>query len=102
MADNEHAIRAKQRAIVKRDAVCNRIRQIHNLSARALSDPVSMQRLVIASGDFNGLWEKFLTENYAVLDTLLDLDQLGEFSQELELDMRAFVYEIKGIVNNLI
>lgn len=59
-----------------------------------------MQRLVIASGDSDGLFDKFLTENDVVLDTLLDLDQLDEFLQEFKLDMRSFVYEVKAIVDN--
>lgn len=64
-------------------------------------DPSLTQQLILEAGDLDDLWNKFLVENDAILGVLLELDKLDEFSQKLELDLRALVYEVKVLVNDL-
>lgn len=55
MIDIERSGKAKQQVIIKRDIVCNRIRQVHSLSIHAVSDSSLMQQLFVAAGDLDDL-----------------------------------------------
>lgn len=101
MVDTDRLVRTKQRTIIKCDAICKRINHIHLLYNRVALDPTLIHQLTVGVEDLNGLWNNFLVENDAVLDILLELDQLDEFSHDLEMDLHALVYmNIKTLVNN--
>jgi len=93
----ERDARAKERAILRRDQVIARIRQIHILATNSATDEASRAQLAVAIVDIDGLWASFVVENNNLLDILTESDLLGEFSVNLETEIRALVVEAKAL-----
>ncbi|XP_025192697.1 uncharacterized protein LOC112592764, partial [Melanaphis sacchari] len=99
MGDSDRDARAKDRAIVRRDSVVARIRQIHQLATRSATDQAARSQLAVAIQDLDALWASFVVENTSLLDLLSELGLLAEFSVDLELETRALVVEAKALSN---
>ncbi|CAI6346507.1 unnamed protein product [Macrosiphum euphorbiae] len=93
----ERDARAKERAILRRDQVIARIRQIHLLATSSATDEASRSQLAVAIVDIDSLWASFVIENNNLLDILTESDLLGEFSVNLETETRALVVEAKAL-----
>jgi len=99
MADAQRDTRAKDRAVLRRDSLVARIRQIHELATRSATDHAIRSRLSVAILDLDTLWSSFVVENNDLLNLYSGLDLLGEFSIDLELETRALVVEAKALCN---
>jgi hypothetical protein len=100
MAGAERDVRAKDRVILRRDRLIARIRQIHALATSAASDQASRAQLAVVIVDLDILWSNFEAENNNLLEILSDLDQLGEYSLDVETDTRSLVVEAKALFND--
>lgn len=94
----ECALRSKQRASLKRDAAVCRIKQIHTMAIGSVSDPALMRQLSVVISDLDELWARFCAEN-DLMNTLIDLDMVEEFSHDIEVDTRALIVEAKALFN---
>ncbi|XP_025193669.1 uncharacterized protein LOC112593492, partial [Melanaphis sacchari] len=99
MAGGERDVRAKDRVILRRDQIIARIRQVHVLATSSASDQLSRAQLAVAIADLDTLWTNFEVENSNLLDILSSLDQLGEYSLDVETDTRSLVIEAKALCN---
>ncbi|XP_060845326.1 uncharacterized protein LOC132924902 [Rhopalosiphum padi] len=99
MAGAERDVRAKERVILRRDQLIARIRQIHALATSSASDQSKQAQLAIAIVDLDTLWSNFEVENNNLLDILSNLDQLGEYSLDIETNTRSLVIEAKALCN---
>uniref|UniRef100_A0A2S2PGT2 Integrase catalytic domain-containing protein n=1 Tax=Schizaphis graminum TaxID=13262 RepID=A0A2S2PGT2_SCHGA len=100
MGDSDRDVRAKDRAVLRRDSVVARIRHIHQLATRSVTDQAVRSQLVVAIQDLDALWSSFVVENSGVLDLLSELGLLAEFSVNLEAEIRALVVEAKALCND--
>jgi len=66
--------RLKERSRLKRDSYANRIRSIHKLAQRSLTDAKSLHQLLVAVECLDDLWSSIVVEDEAVLDSLISLD----------------------------
>ncbi|XP_050065027.1 uncharacterized protein LOC126553956 [Aphis gossypii] len=101
MAEAGRDVRAKDRALLRRDSTVARIRQIHQLAIQSTTDETVQSQLVVAIQDLDALWSSFVIENNSVLDILSELGLLVEFSVNLETEVRALVVETKAKCNVL-
>lgn len=99
MMDGQRAIRAKIRALAKRTAVIDRIKSILDLGISCESDVDARQRFLIAVNDLSGLWDKFVIENDAVLDALIELDEGQDFSSSEELEANRMLVSAKALAS---
>ncbi|XP_060882004.1 uncharacterized protein LOC132953649 [Metopolophium dirhodum] len=93
----ERDARAKERATLRRDQAIARIRQIHVLATSSATDEASRAQLAVAIVDIDSLWANFIVENNNLLEILSELDLLGEFSVNVEIETRALVVEAKAL-----
>lgn len=99
MSGAERDVRAKYRVILRRDQLIARIRQIHTLATSSASDQASRAQLAVAIADLDTLWSNFEVENNKLLDILSNLDQLEEYSLDIETNTRSLVIEAKALYN---
>lgn len=99
MAGGDRDVRAKERTVIRRDQMISRIRQIHKLATSSASDQSSRDQLAVAIVDLDTLWSQFEVENSKLLEILSDLDQLGEYSLDVETNTRSLVIEAKAVCN---
>jgi len=97
--DVDRAIRAKKRALAKRAAAVERIKSVHDLGLSGESDPISRQKFLISVNDLTDLWGKFVIENDAVLDALIDLNEEHDFSHAVEIETNEVVVSAKALAN---
>lgn len=92
--------RAKNRALVKRTAIVSRIKSVLDLGLSGESDLSARQRFLISVNDLSDLWGKFVVENDAVLDALVDLGEEAEFSSSVEIEANEMVVSAKALAIN--
>ncbi|KAF0748221.1 Uncharacterized protein FWK35_00023001 [Aphis craccivora] len=80
--DEDRLKRTKKRAMVKRTAIVNCIKSILDLGLSGESDLNARQRFLISINDLSDLWRKFVVENDAVLDALIELGLSGGVVEE--------------------
>lgn len=103
MSDEEiktRNIRLKQRASTKRDVAASHIRHLHASATAAVKDLTLMSQVTTAVHDLDNWWSQYSVENDALLDVMIELDEVGIFSPEADAAVYALVIEIKTIVNN--
>lgn len=83
--DEERLLRSKKRALVKRAAVFNCIKAVFDLGTLSESDMDARDQFLVAVNDLTDLWSKFVIENNAVLDAMVDLNEDQSFSNSTEL-----------------
>jgi len=87
--------------LIRRDQAIARIRQIHALATISASDQSSRAQLTIAIADIDNLWSNFVVEIDNLLEILLKLNLLVEFSLDVETETRSLVVEAKALYNAL-
>jgi len=55
------------------------MKSVYDLRLSGESDPIARQKFIISVNDLTDLWAKFVIENDAVLDALIDLDEEHDF-----------------------
>jgi len=103
MSDEEvktRNIRLKQRATAKRDVAANHIRRLHTSATTAGKDQAAMDLVIMAVQDLNSWWSQYSVESDALLNVMVELDEIDQFSSENDAAIYALVVEIKTIVNN--
>lgn len=63
MGDAQRDTRAKDRAVLRRDSLVARIRQIHGLATKSATDHAFRSLLAVAILDLDTLWASFVVEN---------------------------------------
>lgn len=99
--EEERLKRTKNRALVKRTAIVNRIKSILDLGLSGESDLSARQRFLISVNDLSDLWGKFVVENDAVLDALVDLGEEAEFLTSVEIETNEMVVSARALAINL-
>jgi len=97
--DKDRATRAKKRALARRAAAVERIKSVYDLGLSGESDPIARQKFIISVNDLTDLWAKFVIENDAVLDALIDLDEEHDFSPAVEVETNEVVVSAKALAN---
>lgn len=103
MSDEEvktRNIRLKQRATAKRDVAAGHIRRLHTSATTAGKNQAAMDLVLTAVQDLNNWWSQYSVESDALLNVMVDLDEIDQFSPENDTAIYALVVEIKTIVNN--
>lgn len=98
--DKTRNTRLKQRVSTRRDVAANHIRRIHTSATAAIKDSSIMQQVLIAARDLDSWWSKYTVESEALLDVMVELDEIEQFSPSLDAEIHALVVEIRAIVNN--
>jgi len=93
--DKDRATRAKGRALARRAAAVECIKSVHDLGLSGESDPIARQKFIISVNYLTDLWAKFVIENDAVLDALIDLDEEHDFSPAVEVETNEVVVSAK-------
>lgn len=99
MMDKDRATRAKIRALARPTAVVERIKSVHDLGLSGESDPIARQKFLISVNDLTDLWGKFVIENDAVLDALIDLNEEHDFSHAVEVETNEVIVSAKALAN---
>jgi len=99
--DEDRLKRTKKRAMVKRTAIVNCIKSILDLGLSGESDLNARQRFLISINDLSDLWRKFVVENDAVLDALIELGEEANFSHLVEIETNEMVISAKAMAINL-
>lgn len=99
--DNERLLRSKKRAIAKRAALFERIKAVSDLGELCESDTVSREKFLEAVNDLSSLWAKFVVENDTLLDVMVDLDEVQDFSNALELEASNLVLSVRSLAKRL-
>jgi len=98
--DKTRNTRLKQRASTKREVAASHIRRIHSSATAAVKDPSIMNQVLIAVRDLDSWWSKYSVESEALLDIMVELDEVDQFSPNSDAEIYALVVEIRTIVNN--
>lgn len=72
---------------------------VHDLGLSGESDPIARQKFLISVNDLTDLWAKFVIENDAVLDALIDLDEEHNFSPAVEVETNEVVVSAKALAD---
>lgn len=94
-------VRAKVVATTNRQSTITRIQFISNMAKRVHEEPTLINEFLAAAQDLDSLWDKFMANNEAVLNALLDLDLLAEFSSDLECQVRALYTSTVAVVKRI-
>ena len=97
--DEDRATRTKRRALAKRATVVDRIKSVFDLGVSGESDLIARQKFLIAVNDLTDLWGKFVIENDAVLDALIDLGEEEQFSSSTEIETNDLLVSAKAMAN---
>lgn len=97
--DEDRLVRSKKRALAKRSALVDRIKSIFDLGVSSETDLGARQRFLIAVNDLSDLWDKFLIENDAVLEALIELGEDQEFSSAEELEANKMWVSAKALAS---
>ncbi|XP_025406838.1 uncharacterized protein LOC112680838 [Sipha flava] len=89
--------RCMTRAITKRTTIIASIRAIHALSLRADKEPGLIPELLISVDGLDALWSDFNVEDNAVLDCLIELDAVVDYSPDLVPEVRGLVNAAKAV-----
>jgi len=103
MSDEEiktRNLRLKQRATAKRDLAASHIRRLHASAKAAGNDPTSRGLVTTAGQDLNNWWSQYSVESDALLNVMIELDEIDQFSPDADADVYTLVVEIKSIINS--
>ncbi|CAI6370050.1 unnamed protein product [Macrosiphum euphorbiae] len=82
--DNRVLQRTKTIALVARESTVTRINSIAELAKKVDKSPDLIPQFLAAAEDLDSLWDTFVSQNAAVLEALLDLDESHTYSTSLE------------------
>lgn len=97
--DTQRALRAKNRAVIKRNTCVLRINAIHALAQRTAEDNTLASQLLFAVQDLDTIWEEFIMEDNIVIDMMCELGVQAEYSGDLVVEVRDRVMFTRSIVN---
>ena len=100
--DNDRLVRSKKRALAKRAAIVERIRSVLELGTLGESDAAARDKFLLAVDDLTDLWSQFVIENDTVLDVMVDLDEVQDFSNSIELEANNLVISAKSLAKRLL
>lgn len=95
---NRVLVRAKVLAWTGRETAIKRLSAIAKLATKVSSDPSLIPKLLVAADDLDTLWDSFMSYNVDVLNALIDLDQMDEFSTDLEGEVRDLYFSTHEVV----
>lgn len=87
--DNRVLQRTKTIALVARESTVTRINSIAELAKKVDKSLDLIPQFLAAAEDLDSLWETFVSQNAAVLEALLDLDESHTYSTSLEAEVRS-------------
>lgn len=87
--DNRALQRTKTIALVARESTVTRINSIAELAKKVDKCLDLIPQFLSAAEDLDSLWETFVSQNAAVLEALLDLDESHTYSTSLEAEVRS-------------
>lgn len=104
MDDKEHERlgRLMARANIKRTAVISRIRAIHTMAMRVADQPDLVPSFSILAADLDMLWSEFKAEDESVLDYLVTLNKLDDYSPDLGPEVRQLISDAKAVALGII
>ncbi|KAF0703010.1 Integrase catalytic domain-containing protein [Aphis craccivora] len=98
----DRVTRLLARAKVKRTSIITQIRSIHDLGVRVASEPNVGSAFSVIAADLDSLWTQFKTEDDGVLDYLVILDKLDDYSPDAIAEVRRLITDLKAVANSLI
>lgn len=90
-SERERLIRLNDRAVIKRDGYVMRIRSIHAMANRCLTDGVEHDQLLVVVDNLDKLWSCFELEDNAILDFLCELGLSSEYSNDLNVEISELI-----------
>jgi hypothetical protein len=91
--------RRKTRALIRRDTIVARIRSVHALSKRVKAEPAILPNFLVSTSDLAAMWTSFVAEDESVLDCLIALDAVTEYSVDLQSQVCELITDIKIVLN---
>ncbi|XP_050538460.1 uncharacterized protein LOC126903928 [Daktulosphaira vitifoliae] len=73
------------------------VRHTYTLDTAAVKEKKDVGQFLMMAADIDALWEAFLVENEAVLDAMIELNELDKFKPELEPEIRALVRSVSAM-----
>jgi len=105
MGDEHDVTRLKRmlsRSTLRRTTAISQIRRIHAMSLRIPNEPQLSAEFSVNASDLEALWTQFKTDNDEVLDCLLVLDRIDEYTPDLSAEVRELVNASKAVAKSLI
>ncbi|VVC45890.1 Ribonuclease H-like domain,Protein of unknown function DUF1759,Peptidase aspartic [Cinara cedri] len=99
--ENEWLKLVKKNAGLKRDDIESRIRAIHSLSLRVLSDTAEISRFLVAVESLDRLEAQFKAQNDLIIDCLVALDEKEGYSRELVTEISELIDASKAVAKTL-
>jgi hypothetical protein len=93
--------RLRTHAEIKRATAVSAIRAVHALSTRALSDIDIVPEFLVATTDLDSLWAQFKSEDDSILDYLVSLDKINEYSPDMPTEVRGLINVSKSMAVKL-
>lgn len=97
----ERLTRSRLFAEAKRKTAISAIRAIHELALRAPNEPKIVSEFLIAANELESYWAQFKLEDESVLEHLINLDKLEEYSVDLPTEVRALINASRSVVEQL-
>ena len=94
MPENDWFERSRQLAVKKREAT-------YTLGVNASKDHLLVSRFLLTAQDLEIFWSKFVAENFAVLDAMVELGTVEKFSNSLEIEAHSLVISTKVLVKQV-
>lgn len=98
----ERVRRVKALATVKRDTVVSSIKAIHSMALSASADPDIASQFLVAITDVESLWMQFKLEDDTVLESLVKLDEIGNYAVGLSSEVRGLNTASRAIADKII
>lgn len=105
MGDEQDVTRLKRmlsRTTLRRTTAISQIRRIHAMSLRIPHEPQLSAEFSVNASDLDALWAQFKTDNDEVLDCLLVLDRIDEYTPDLSAEVRELVNASMAVATSLI
>lgn len=97
--ESERLIRLKNRGVIKRNGYAMRIRSIHALANRCLTSDDESDQLLVAVESLDKLLSSFEIKDNAILDFLVELRLLSEYSNDLIVKISELITFYKSVSN---
>jgi len=91
--------RRMTRAMIKRTSIVASIRAVHALSLRVMNKPDLMSELIISVDGLGALRSEFEAEDNTVLDCLIELNAVKNYSANLAPEIRGLINASKAVAS---
>lgn len=98
----DRVVRGMALATLKRTSAISSIRATHNKAILAQTDSAVVAEFLVSVSDLHTWWAQFRAEDDTVLDCLVTLDKIKDYSPDLSSEVRGLINSCRAIADQLI